>query len=64
LITLPEINIQSKSNDYGKYQGSMSNHDKMIDNVIKTLQGKETIMTNAYEGKMVVNIIEKMYASV
>ena len=42
----------------------MSNHDKMIDNVIKTLQGKETIMTNAYEGKMVVNIIEKMYASV
>lgn len=62
-ITLPEINIQSKSNDYGMYQGSMSNHDKMIDNVIKTLQGKETIMTNAQEGKMVVGMIEKMYAS-
>jgi UDP-N-acetyl-2-amino-2-deoxyglucuronate dehydrogenase len=59
---LPEINIQSKSNDYGQYQGSMSNHDKMIDNVIKTLQGKETIMTNAYEGKTVVKMIEKMYA--
>jgi predicted dehydrogenase len=63
-VTLPEINIQAKSNDYGKYQGSMSNHDMMIDNVIKTLQGKETIMTNAYEGKMVVGMIEKMYAGV
>ena len=63
-VTLPEINIQAKSNDYGKYQGSMSNHDKMIDNVIKTLQGKETIMTNAHEGKMVVGMIEKMYAGV
>ncbi len=63
-VRLPEINIQAKSNDYGTYQGSMSNHDKMIDNVIKTLQGKETIMTNANEGKMVVGMIEKMYTSV
>ncbi len=61
-VLLPEINIQSKSNDYGRYQGSMSNHDKMIDNVIKTLQGKDTIMTNAQEGKMVVSMIERMYA--
>lgn len=63
-VTLPEINIQAKSNDYGKYQGSMSNHDKMIDNVVRTLQGKETIMTNAQEGKSVVGMIETMYASV
>ncbi len=63
-VTLPEISIQSKSNDYGKYQGSMSNHDKMIDNVIMTLQGKETIMANAQEGKTVVGMIEKMYASI
>jgi hypothetical protein len=63
-VTLPEINIQAKSNDYGKYQGSMSNHDKMIDNVVRTLQGKETIMTNAQEGKSVVGMIEMMYASV
>jgi UDP-N-acetyl-2-amino-2-deoxyglucuronate dehydrogenase len=61
-VRLPEINIQAKSNDYGRYQGSMSNHDKMIDNVIKTLQGKDTIMTNAKEGKAVVQIIEQMYA--
>jgi UDP-N-acetyl-2-amino-2-deoxyglucuronate dehydrogenase len=63
-ISLPPIQIQAKSNDYGKYQGSMSNHDKVIDNVIKTLQGKDVIMTNAEEGKDVVAIIEAMYTSV
>jgi hypothetical protein len=60
-VQLPEINIVAKSNDYGKYQGSMSNHDKIIVNVINTLQGKDTIMTNATEGMHVVKIIEEMY---
>jgi predicted dehydrogenase len=60
-VQLPEINIVAKSNDYGKYQGSMSNHDKIIANVINTLQGKDTIMTNASEGMQVVQIIEEMY---
>jgi UDP-N-acetyl-2-amino-2-deoxyglucuronate dehydrogenase len=61
---LPAINITAKSNDYGKYQGSMSNHDRVIDNVVKTLQGKEKVMTNALDGKKVVEIIERMYAFV
>lgn len=60
---LPEVNISAKSNDYGKYQGSMSNHDRVIDNVIKTLKGEEEAMTNAFEGQKVVEIIELMYAS-
>ncbi len=60
-MQLPNIQIESKANDYGKYQGSMSNHDRVINNVIKHLQGKENVMTNAYEGKKVVEIIEKMY---
>ncbi|MBK7587813.1 MAG: Gfo/Idh/MocA family oxidoreductase [Bacteroidetes bacterium] len=60
---LPEIKIEAKSNDYGKYQGSMSNHDRVINNVIKHLQGTEHVMTNAHEGKKVVEIIEKMYAA-
>ncbi len=61
---LPAIHISAKSNDYGQYQGSMSNHDRVIDNVVKTLHGKEKVMTNAMEGKKVVDIIERMYASV
>jgi UDP-N-acetyl-2-amino-2-deoxyglucuronate dehydrogenase len=60
-IELEPINIIAKSNDYGLYQGSMSNHDKMIDNVINTLHGTDTIMTNAQEGRDVVRMIEEMY---
>ena len=60
---LPEINISAKSNDYGLYQGSMSNHDKMIQNVIDVLNHRQAITTTAEEGREVVKIIEQMYAS-
>lgn len=59
--TIAEINITAKANDYGLYQGSMSNHDLMIQNVIDHLGGKAKMMTNASEGKEVVSIIERMY---
>lgn len=58
---LPEINITAKANDYGLYQGSMSNHDKMIQNVINVLLHDEPVMTTAEEGREVVRIIEDMY---
>jgi UDP-N-acetyl-2-amino-2-deoxyglucuronate dehydrogenase len=51
-------------NDYGGYQGSMSNHDKVIQNVIDTLNNRDTINTIGEEGKKTIEIIEKMYASV
>ncbi len=62
--TIPEINISEKSNDYGAYQGSMSNHDRVIENVIQHLAGNEAMMTNAQEGRDVVSIIERMYGAV
>ncbi len=49
------------SNNYGDYEGSMSNHDKVIDNVIQSLNGKVEIMTNAYDGLKTVEIIENIY---
>ncbi|HUR30770.1 MAG TPA: Gfo/Idh/MocA family oxidoreductase, partial [Saprospiraceae bacterium] len=49
------------ANNYGDYEGSMSNHDKVIDNVVKSLQGKGEIMTNAYDGLKTVEIIENIY---
>jgi len=61
--TIPAIAISAKANDYGLYQGSMSNHDLMIQNVIDHLNGTAEMMTNAHEGKEVVSIIERMYAS-
>lgn len=50
-------------NHYGYYEGSMSNHDKVIHNVVETLNKRETIMTNAREGMKVVEMIEKFYSS-
>lgn len=61
---IPAINITAKNNDYGLYQGSMSNHDKLIQNVVNVLQDGAKIMTTAEEGREVVRIIEMMYASV
>ncbi len=49
------------ANNYGHYQGSMSNHDKIIHNVVETLNNRQQIMTNAYDGLKVVEIIEQMY---
>lgn len=56
-----DLPISSPANNYGHYEGSMSNHDKIIRNVVETLNGRESIMTNAYEGMKVVEIIEKFY---
>lgn len=58
---LPQGNT---ANDYGTYKGSMSNHDKVIQNVIDTLNGKDSVATNGQNGKAVVQIIEEMYKSV
>jgi predicted dehydrogenase len=59
--TLPPINITAKANDYGLYQGSMSNHDKVIQNVVNVLHHNHPVMTSAEEGREVVHIIEEMY---
>ncbi|MCH7536186.1 MAG: hypothetical protein IH948_10685 [Bacteroidetes bacterium] len=61
---IQNIITSAPANNYGDYQGSMSNHDQLIDNVIQTLKGKESIMTTASEGLKVVEIIENMYKSV
>lgn len=61
---LPPINITAKNNDYGLYQGSMSNHDKLIDNVVRVLRYGDKITTTAEEGREVVRMIEMMYGSV
>lgn len=59
---LPNINITAKANDYGLYQGSMSNHDKVIQNVVDFLHYNRPVMTSAQEGREVVKIIEQMYS--
>ena len=53
-----------RCNDYGDYKGSASNHDKMIDHVVKTLLGdhKNQQEWTFSDGIGVVNIIERIYS--
>lgn len=57
---LPEGN---RPNNYGNYFGSMSNHDKVYENLVDVLQNGGTISTNAFEGLKTVEIIDKIYLS-
>jgi UDP-N-acetyl-2-amino-2-deoxyglucuronate dehydrogenase len=51
------------ANNYGQYQGSMSNHDKVYENVIDVLVNGGVIATNGFEGLKTVEIIDKIYTS-
>lgn len=51
-------------NDYGYYTGSMSNHDKVYDQLFNALQGDTHQMTDAEEGLKTVEIIEKIYRAI
>lgn len=55
---LPEGN---KANNYGNYVGSMSNHDKVYENLVDVLVNGGSINTNAFEGLKTVEIIDKIY---
>lgn len=51
------------ANDYGFYQGSMSNHDKVYENIVDVLTNNGTIATSGDEGLKTVEIIERIYAA-
>jgi predicted dehydrogenase len=53
----------AKANNYGNYQGSMSNHHKVYENLIDVLTNNASISTNAFEGLKTVEIIDKIYAA-
>ncbi len=61
---IKDIPISSPSNNYGFYEGSMSNHDKVINNVIEVLNDRAEIMTSAKEGRKVVEMIDQLYAGI
>ena len=55
---LPEGN---PANNYGEYQGSMSNHGEVYDNVVEVLTNDGIIATNGFEGMKSIEIIDKFY---
>jgi UDP-N-acetyl-2-amino-2-deoxyglucuronate dehydrogenase len=60
---LVDVQEGSAANDYGGYQGTMSNHDKVYENMINYLQQKEPIYVDKEDGLKTVEIIEKIYKS-
>ena len=60
IVNLPKGN---KPNNYGTYTGSMSNHNKVYENVIEVLVHGGTISTSSFDALKTVEIIEKIYTS-
>lgn len=61
--TIDNLPKGNPPNLYGNYIGSMSNHDKLYENVIDVLNNGGTINTNSFEGLKTVEIIEKIYSA-
>lgn len=51
------------ANNYGDYQGSMSNHEKVYENLINVLNNGASPTTSLQDGLKTVEIIEKIYQS-
>ena len=60
---IEELPAGNPSNNYGQYEGSMSNHGEVYRYLINTLDGKVDMPTNSFEGLKTVEIIEKIYQS-
>jgi len=59
----PTLKKSPPPNNYGFYQGSMSNHDKVIQNVINVLKEKEDVKATSKEGLEAVKVINAIYKS-
>ncbi len=62
-VPKPVLEDGNPPNDYGTYKGSMSNHDKVIENVVEVLSGDGEIHTTAAEGLETVKLINAAYKS-
>jgi UDP-N-acetyl-2-amino-2-deoxyglucuronate dehydrogenase len=58
---IENLPIGNTANNYGTYQGSMSNHDMVYKNVIDVLTKNASINANMFEGLKTVEIINKIY---
>jgi len=58
-----QLRLGRPANEYGQYQGSMSNHEDVYENVNHVLTGSGSIGTVGFEGLKTVEIINKIYAA-
>jgi UDP-N-acetyl-2-amino-2-deoxyglucuronate dehydrogenase len=57
----PNLPMGNPANGYGFYQGSMSNHDKVYENLVLALQDSNHPFATGKEGLKTVEIIEMIY---
>lgn len=55
--------VETKPNDYGTYKGSMSNHEKVYEDMLESLASGRNPMAGGEDGMKTVQIIEKIYQS-
>ncbi len=60
-VEVPVLPKGNGANGYGFYQGSMSNHDKVYENIVKALEDPSHDFASGEEGLKTVEIIEKIY---
>lgn len=59
---IPVLPKGNAANQYGNYEGSMSNHAEVYEQVIKAInQQNNLLITNSFEGLKTVEIIERIY---
>ena len=58
---ITDLPVGNKANDYGDYQGSMSNHKKVYKNLVDVLQHDSPMAAGSNDGLKTVEIIEKIY---
>lgn len=59
--TIADLPAGNHANQYGTYQGSMSNHDKVYDNLVNVLTNNAPVSASASEGLKTVEVIGKVY---
>lgn len=62
--TIENLPSGNTANNYGQYQGSMSNHDRVYENVVDVLTNEGVISANGFEGLKTVEIIDKIYRKI
>jgi UDP-N-acetyl-2-amino-2-deoxyglucuronate dehydrogenase len=62
-VAKPHLATETQANDYGFYQGSMSNHHLVYDNIVSSLSDSSVPYLDAAEALKTVQIIEAIYRS-
>lgn len=60
-MVLEQLPAGPGANEYPTYQGSMSNHDKVYESLVNTLENGTPYYTSSGDGLKTVEIIEKIY---